>query len=110
MGVLVRTLDCAVDDGRLGRHERYRVRVVVGYAERGYFGGSGRCRAHGLGGPHATLVGLRVPQSVAALEHSVQTWQTVVIDVTIVRIRVVAFGVPKQSNETTIKNLIIIII
>lgn len=95
LGLLVRTLDCAVDDGGLGRDKHGRKRAIgaLDY-DRRHFGGCWRGRAHRLRWPHARLVRLRVPQAIATLQNRVKTRQTVVVDVTVVGIRIVAVRVP----------------
>ena len=88
------TLDYAVDEVSLGRHELRRQRELVGQELGHDLGGGGRGRAYGLCGPHALLLRLRVPEAAAALQYRVHTGQAVVVDLAVLRVRVVAVGVP----------------
>lgn len=75
LGLLIGTLDGAVDDGGLGRHEHGSLRaVLVVHNHCGHFSSGWRRRANRLCWPHARFVWLRVPQTVAALEYCVKAW------------------------------------
>lgn len=91
---LVRTLDSAVHDSSFGRDEHGRERSLLRHHYGGHFGRGRRCRTNGFSWPHARLVRLRIPESIAAFEDTMQARQAIVVYVAMVRVWVVTIRVP----------------
>ena len=85
LGLATRTLDGAVDEGRLGR----RVDLRGGWA-----GGGRGGLTHGVLGPRATFARLGVPQTFGTLQDRVHSRQAIVVDEAVVWIRKIALGIP----------------